>query len=149
MNLCVEGSILIHASIERIWDTLTNPVKIAQYMFESIVETDWKVGSPVTFSRDRLHPKAERRGKLIQDKGEILEFTQCKVLQFSYWSSQEGYPDLPENYSIITYTLRKDNDDNIELTYLREKIPLEFEQMNQARFLPGMLKEIKRIAEEE
>jgi hypothetical protein len=148
MNLIAEGQIAIHASVENIWNTLTDPAKIIVYMFGSKVETDWRPGSPVTFTRDRLHPKAEPSGKLIQDKGEILQFIPGKFLQFSYWSSQEGYADLPENYTIVTYSIEKINDNEVLLTYRREKIPLEFEWKNQERFLPGMLKDIKRIAEE-
>ena len=148
MSLSVEGSIVIEAPVENIWDTLTNPEKIFLYMIESRVATDWQPGSPVRFTRDRLHPKAERSGKLIEDKGQIFQFEPGKLLQFSYWSSQEGYPDLPENYTTITYTLTRLDASKIMLSYLREKIPLAFEQKNQARFLQGMLKEIKRIAEE-
>lgn len=57
-----------------------------------------------------------------------------KVLKFTYWSSQEGYADIAENYSIITYTLGKENDGRIKLTYRREKIPIEFERKNQERY---------------
>ncbi len=100
-----------------------------------------EVGNPVIFQRNS-------GGKIYRDKGEILDVVQNKLLKFSYWSSQEGYDDISENYSVISYTLETENDNTTKLTYLREKIPVEFEQKNQERFLPGMLENIKKIAEE-
>lgn len=141
-NLSTERSVVINSDLKRIWDTLINPAKIKLYLFGSNVETDWKVGSPVTFTRDSNSVR-------YQDKGIILEYDEGKHLEFSYWSSQEGYADIPENYSVITYTLDKENDKSVKLTYRREKIPIEFEKMNQERYLPGMLEDIKRIAEQE
>ncbi len=140
-NLTTERSIVIDANAESIWDVLTNPGKIKLYLFGSEVVTDWKVGSPVSFSR-------ETNGTKYRDKGNILEVSHGTVLKFTYWSSQEGYADIPENYSIITYTFDKENDHSIKLKYCHEKIPIEFERRNQEKYLPGMLENIKRLAEE-
>ena len=52
------------------------------------------------FARDRLHPKAPISEKLIVDRGKILEIENEKLLVFSFYSSMEGYADLPENYSV-------------------------------------------------
>ncbi len=140
-NLTTKRSIVINSKAESIWDVLTNPDKIKQYLFGSEAITDWKVGNPVIFQRNS-------GDKIYRDKGEILEVIQNKLLKFSYWSSQEGYDDIAENYSFITYTLETKSDNTIKLTYLREKIPIEFEQKNQERYLRGMLENIKKIAEE-
>ena len=139
-NLTTERSILIKANAAGIWDVLTNTEKIKQYLFNSEAETDWKVGSPVTFSR-------VSEGKKYVDKGKILEVVPQKLLKYSYFSSQEEYADIPENYSTITYSLEKQNENNIKLTYCRENIPIEFERKNQENFLPGMLDNIKKLAE--
>lgn len=139
-NLTTEGSVLIHSMIENVWDVLTNPDKIKQYLFDSKAITNWKVGHAVIFQRNS-------GGKIYRDKGVILDVIRNKRLKFSYWSSQEGYDDIAGNYSVITYTLETENYNTTKLTYLREKIPIEFEQKNQERFLPGMLENIKQIAE--
>jgi len=139
-NLTTERSVLINADTASIWDVLTNPDKIKLYSFNSKAKTDWKAGSLITFSR-------EWQGKKYVDNGEIFEVVPEQLLKFNYWSSQEGYADIPENYSVITYRLEKENEENIKLTYRREHIPIEFEQKNQERFLPGMLENIKRLAE--
>ncbi len=140
-NLTTKRSIVINSKAENIWDVLTNPDKIKQYLFGSETITDWKVGNPIIFQRNSA-------GKIYIDKGEIFEVVPNKLLKFSYWSSQEGYDDIAENYSVITYTLESEKDNTIKLTYLKEKIPVEFEQKNQERYLPGMLENIKKIAEE-
>ena len=111
-NLYCEKSILIHASADAIWDILTNPQKIRFYMFGSEVDTDWKPGSPITFSRNST-------GIRFVDKGRIIDNQQAKVLTFSYWSSQEGYDDIPENYSVIRYSIQQKKDRVCELTYRR------------------------------
>jgi len=139
-NLTTEMSVVINADAARVWDALINPDKIKVYLFNSETKTDWKVGSPVTFSR-------MSGGKEYIDKGEIFEVVPQKLLRFSYFSSQEGYADITENYSIITYKLQKDIEGNIRLIYRREHIPIVFEQQNQEKFLPEMLENIKKIAE--
>ena len=139
-NLTTEKSISINADAARIWNILTNPDKIKLYLFNSEAKTDWKAGSPIAFSR-------VSEGKKYVDKGEILEVVPQKLLKYSYFSSQEGYEDISENYSVITYRLEKEDENNIKLTYYRENIPIEFEQKNQERFLPGMLENIKKLSE--
>jgi len=146
-NLSTQSSIAINAGADAIWDVLTNPDKIKLYLFGSIVHTDWKVGSPIVFTRDRLHPSAPLSEKPIVDKGQLLEIENEKLLKFTFYSSMEGYDDLPENYSTVTYTIEQENKHQYKLTYLREHIPIEFERMNQERFLPGLLQQIKAMAE--
>jgi uncharacterized protein YndB with AHSA1/START domain len=139
-NLSTELSILINAGSAVIWKVLTDTEMIKQYLFGSNVVTDWKVGSIITFTR--ITNETE-----YQDKGEILEIEPKKRLTYSYWSSQEGYPDIPENYLLVSYTIEKE-DARLRLTYRREKIPIEFEQKNQEKYLPGMLGNLKKLAEE-
>jgi hypothetical protein len=81
------------------------------------------------------------------DKGQILENHKDRILKFSYWSSQEGYEDIPGNYSVITYTIQEKKVGFCELTYRRDKIPLEFERANQGKFLPMLMKSIKDLTE--
>jgi uncharacterized protein YndB with AHSA1/START domain len=147
-NLSTQGAIIIDASATDIWDVLINPKKIKLYLFGSNVQTDWKVGSPIISTRDRIHPHAEPGENPIVDKGNVLEIEKEKLLKYTYYNSQEGYDDLPENYSIVTYTIEREKEHQCKLTFLREKIPIAFEQMNQERFLPGMLENIKNIAEQ-
>ena len=44
-----EASTTINAPVSKVWDALTKPDLIKQYLFGTEVITDWKVGSPITY----------------------------------------------------------------------------------------------------
>ncbi len=79
-NLTTKRSNVINSQAESIWDVLTNPDKIKQYLFGSEAITDLKVGNSVIFQRNS-------GGKIYRDKGEILDVVPNKLLKYSYWSS--------------------------------------------------------------
>ena len=83
-NFTVKQSLIIKATDEAFWYILTNPELIKQYLFESNVETDWKVTGSILFSRDRLNTTTKPTGKLIKDKGQILQIKPKKRLKFTY-----------------------------------------------------------------
>jgi uncharacterized protein YndB with AHSA1/START domain len=89
---------IINASASKVWDALTKPDLIKQYLFGTEVTTDWKVGSPITY-------KGTWEGKTYEDKGKILQIEPGKLLVSTYWSSFLGVPDLPENYQTVRYEL--------------------------------------------
>ncbi len=91
----------INASSEQVWDALTDPKKIKQYMFGSQVVTDWKSGSPIVW-------KGEYEGKKYEDKGEILENEPGQHLKMTHFSPLSGQKDEPKNYHTLTYELTAD-----------------------------------------
>ena len=97
-NLKLSLNININSDLFEVWDTLTNPVKIKEYLFGADVITDWQIGSQLIF-------QGEYQDRTYRDKGIILEFEKNRLLQYSYWSSFSGLEDKPENYSIITFEL--------------------------------------------
>lgn len=105
----------IHAPISRVWDALTKPELIKQYLFGTDTKTDWKVGSPIRFT-------GSWEGKSYEDKGTILDFRLNKLIKYSYWSSMSGIEDKPENYVIVTFELSGE-DNNVDLTVTQENIP--------------------------
>ena len=42
-------SITINAPKSKVWDALTKPELIKQYLFGTEVTTDWQVGSPIIY----------------------------------------------------------------------------------------------------
>lgn len=92
----------INAPTSKVWDALTKPDLIKQYLFGTEVNTDWRVGSPITY-------KGEWEGKVYEDKGEILQIEPEKLLVSTFWSSLAGLPDLPENYKTVHYELSPEN----------------------------------------
>jgi uncharacterized protein YndB with AHSA1/START domain len=92
----------IDAPEERVWEALTDPDQIEQYMFGSRVSTDWKPGSPIVW-------KGEYEGKTYEDKGEVVEVERPRRLELTHFSSLSGLEDRPENYHTLVYELEERN----------------------------------------
>jgi len=92
----------IDAQPEEVWDALTNPARIREYMFGSEVSTDWEPGSPITW-------KGEFEGKAFEDKGEIISFEPGRRLEVTHFSPLTGQYDRPENYHRVRYELQPAN----------------------------------------
>lgn len=90
--------VTINAPRDTVWDALTNPEKVRKYMHGTEMSTDWKQGSPITWT-------GEWQGKPYQDKGQVLEVEPRRVLKYTHWSPMGGSEDKPENYHTVTYEL--------------------------------------------
>ena len=88
----------IDAPTSKVWEALTKPELIKQYLFGTQVTTDWQAGSPIIY-------QGMWEGKSYEDKGTILQVEQEKLLASTFWSSLSGKPDVPENYQTVTYEL--------------------------------------------
>src|SRR4051794_25632853 len=89
-------TINIKAPAAKVWNGLTDPELVKQYFFGTNLKSDWKEGSPITFS-------GEWDGKSYEDKGTILQITPGEYVKYSYWSSMSGTEDKPENYANVSY----------------------------------------------
>ena len=99
--LIANASISIDAATDKVWDALVNPTAIKQYMFGTNVATDWREGSPITWS-------GEWQGKSYEDKGVILKFNPLRAIQYTHFSPLSGLPDTPENYHTVNIELTRD-----------------------------------------
>jgi uncharacterized protein YndB with AHSA1/START domain len=70
----------VDAPPERVWAALTDPREIEQYMFGSKVESDWTVGSPITWC-------GEYDGKPYEDHGTIVTVEPTQVLVITHSSA--------------------------------------------------------------
>jgi uncharacterized protein YndB with AHSA1/START domain len=102
-DLVITKKVNIHSTTEKVWDTLVNPEKISLYLFGTKTVCDWKKNSPIEF-------RGEWEGKTYTDKGTILEIEENRILKYSYRSSFSVLPDIPENYSIMTFTIQPQSD---------------------------------------
>jgi uncharacterized protein YndB with AHSA1/START domain len=93
------AEIEISAPPARVWDALTDPDQIHQFMFDTTVTTDWEPGSPIVW-------KGVHEGKEYEDRGEILAFEPPRMLEVSHFSPLSGQEDRPENYHKLTYVLQ-------------------------------------------
>jgi len=100
-NEVISKSIDIHAPLSIVWDVLTNPDLMKQWMAEPEMElsikTDWKVGNPIVI-KGFHHIKFE-------NKGTVLQVEPHKVLRYNYVSSLSRLPDRPENYIVTEFRL--------------------------------------------
>lgn len=99
---------IIKAPVDKVWEALTNPEMVKQYFFGSNQETDWNVGSKISWT-------GEYEGTPYVDKGVVLEYLPNEKLSYSYLSSWSGLEDRPENYLLVTYKV-KEIDGGTELT---------------------------------
>jgi uncharacterized protein YndB with AHSA1/START domain len=101
-GLIAKASISINAPADKVWNALTNPEVIKQYMFGTTAISDWKEGSPIVW-------KGEWQGTTYEDKGVILKLNPERLIQYSHFSPLSGKLDLPESYHTVTIELVSDD----------------------------------------
>ena len=101
-KLISKSSTMINAPVNKVWDALTNPHLIKEYLFGTKTTTDWKKGSPITY-------EGEWQGRNYKDKGVVVDIIPEKLLHTTYWSSMSGKEDRPENYNNVLYEVEEQN----------------------------------------
>jgi uncharacterized protein YndB with AHSA1/START domain len=130
----------INAPAAKVWQGLTDPELVKQYFFGTNLKSNWKEGSPITFS-------GEWDGKTYEDKGTILEITPGEYVKYSYWSSMSGTEDKPENYANVSYRVtEKDGVSTLEITQdgIKDEASKEHSEQNWQMVFGGL----KKILEE-
>lgn len=132
-------SILLDAPVSTVWKAVTDPAEVKKYFFGTDLVTEWKIGSPVYF-------RGEWDGKPYEDKGTVLDFQPEKMLKYDYYSSFSGKEDIPENYQIITYEIRPEND-KTELTITQTNVATEDAKEHSEQNWNMVLQELKKLVE--
>jgi len=133
-------TINIKAPAAKVWKGLTDPELVKQYFFGTTLKSDWKEGSPITFS-------GEWEGKAYEDKGTILEIIPGEYLKYSYWSSMSGTEDKPGNYANVSYRVtEKDGVTSLEVIQdgIKDDASKEHSEKNWQMVFGGL----KKILEE-
>jgi len=139
MNMTATSTVRIGAPAAEVWKALTTPAIIKSYFFGTDVQSDWQVGSPVTF-------RGEWNGKPYEDKGIVLASEPNNLLRYSYWSSMKGVPDLPENYVTISFILTPDDPATL-LTVAQDGVETEKEKKQGEQNWVKVLNNLKRLLE--
>ena len=134
-----QATTTIHAPASKVWDAITKPDLIKQYLFGTDVISDWKVGSPITY-------KGEWQGKPFEDKGEILKVEPEKALVSTHWSPLSGVPYTPENVHTVTYTLNGKGD-STEVTITQDNNANEKEKADSQQNWNAVLAGMKKLLE--
>ena len=134
-----KATVTINAPISKVWQALVNPEIIKQYLFNTDVISDWKVGSPIIY-------RGEWEGKPFEDKGKILAVEPEKLLRSTHWSPLSGVPDSPENYHTVTYTL-SDRGGSTEVTITQDNNATEGEKAHSEKNWQTVLDGMKSLLE--
>lgn len=133
------SKLTIHATAERVWDTLTKPEFIKLWQYGSVLQTTWEVGSKIKFV-------TEWDGKIFEQWGEVLEFTAPQKLRYSLFAPRPGLEDKAENYFEMIYILTA-GDEETKLEIIQEDMrPGALQEKEQGEENP-ILKMLKEIAE--
>jgi uncharacterized protein YndB with AHSA1/START domain len=134
-----KATITINAPTSKVWEALTKPDLIKQYLFETQVTTDWRVGSAITYT-------GIWQDKPYEDKGKILQIEPEKLLVSTYWSPLSGLPDVPENYKTVSYKLSSRNNAT-ELTITQDNNANQEEANHSEQNWNMVLDGIKKLLE--
>jgi uncharacterized protein YndB with AHSA1/START domain len=137
MNLIAQAMITIDAPRSKVWRALVDSAANKQFMFGADVRSDWKEGSPITWS-------GEFKGKSFQDKGVILRVQPERVLKYSHFSPLAGKPDKPENYHTVTIELA-DAGSQTRLVLTQDNNATEQARAESERNWKTMLESLKKV----
>ena len=114
----IERSILIDANPSEVWNYLTLPVLMKEWIGDEEMEidilSDWKIGGLFVIKGFHHEP--------FENRGTILRFETERVFQYEYLSSMSGLEDAPESYTRISFYLAP-KDGETELTVEAENFP--------------------------
>jgi uncharacterized protein YndB with AHSA1/START domain len=122
MTRVIENSVTIHAPPSEVWQALTDPDLMKQWMAEPVMRleifTDWKIGSQIIV-------KGHHNNVDFENKGTVLEFEPNSILRHSHLSSVSRLPDEAENYTVIEFRLARVEGDSTLLTVRTSNFPSE------------------------
>ena len=106
------ASITLPHPPQKVWDALTRPEIVKQWMFGTEMAGDLEPGGTVFY-------RGEWSGAPYEDRGAIIEIDPPRRLKMNFHSSVSGLPDIPESWQPITYALEEQGD-GTRLTVIHE-----------------------------
>ena len=101
--LFIKNSIIINASIAKVWDALVNPEQTKKYMFGCETISDWKEGGTLLW-------KANYEGKeIVYVSGKIINIKPEEYLEYTTFDPNSTMDNIPENHLNVTYELSERN----------------------------------------
>jgi uncharacterized protein YndB with AHSA1/START domain len=94
---------LVHAPVREVWALLVDQERLGVLFWRSMVESDFRVGSPIVW-------KGTWEGKPFEDTGQILKREEGELFQYSNWSPTSGTPDEMAWWNILTFRLSEEKD---------------------------------------
>jgi uncharacterized protein YndB with AHSA1/START domain len=138
-NLIAEASVVIHSTIEKVWNALLDPAAVREYMFGANVKSGWNEGDSITW-------EGEWQGKPFKDKGTILKVEGQQLLQYSHYSPLSGVEDTPSNYHTVTIMLQQE-DEGVNVALTQDKNDSEKTRDHSEKNWKMMLEGLKEYVE--
>jgi uncharacterized protein YndB with AHSA1/START domain len=95
------STIKLNASIDIVWEALTNPQKVKLWQFGSDLITTWELGSNIEFV-------TEWEGQIFKQWGKVVEIKRNELIKYSLFAPRPDLEDKPENYFIMNYILKSE-----------------------------------------
>ena len=134
------AQINIDAPSARVWQALTEPDLIRQYMFGTTVNSTWEEGSPISW-------KGEWKGKSYEDKGTILRVNPGQELRYTHFSPLSGLEDSPQNYHTVSIQLKESGAQTL-VSLTQDNNADEASKTHSEKNWQMMLEGLKKVAEE-
>jgi uncharacterized protein YndB with AHSA1/START domain len=140
----IHQSIRLNAPSNAVWEALTQPELMKNWMSDSEIEiiTTWEVGSPIIINAQEVSYKTA-----FKNTGAVLQFLKEQVLEYSHLSSLSGLADQPENYTLIRFTLQRQEDHTL-LELNLSNFPTESHYKHIDFYWAVTLEVLKRFVEE-
>jgi uncharacterized protein YndB with AHSA1/START domain len=136
-----EVSTAIGARPSKVWKALTRPELVGQYTAGTTIATDWRVGSPITWT-------GVLQGKPYVNKGTVLNVIPEELLEYTYWSDASELEDSPRNYARIRCRLTKEKEGTTLIVNVQDNYATEEERKHSEWGWKTMSNSLKRFVEE-
>ena len=138
-QLVAHAETSVHGTSDEVWEALTNPALIKQYMMGADVESSWKTGSKIVW-------KGEWQGHRFEDHGEVLDALPGKFLRYTHVAGKQLEKD-PASLHTVTVELDESGDETkVMLTQDNnaDQAAVKDSEKNWQMFLQGL----KKVVEE-
>ena len=133
------ASIDIDALPDDVWFALTDPAAIACWMAGSRVATDWRAGSPITWS-------GEFEGHAYEDRGQVLDVAPGTLLRYRH--TTPGHDDVPDRDHVVAVRLEGVDENRTRLTLAQDGNPDLDARRGSERHWTSMLDRLKALVEQ-
>ncbi len=137
-TLVFQQSIRIKAPPAKVWAALTSPALTKKFMFGGEAISDWKAGSTLTW-------RLEGRSKTL--KGKIVALEPEKRLSYTIIDPEAGYPDIPENYTTVTFEISGEKGETIVSVSDGDFAAVAEGEERYKRTVPGWAMALNRLKE--
>ncbi|HUQ97139.1 MAG TPA: SRPBCC domain-containing protein [Chitinophagaceae bacterium] len=133
------SAIIINASKQNVWESLTQPQLVKQWQYGSDLTTTWEPRTPIRF-------RTVWEDTVFEQWGQVLEVQPTGFLKYTLFAPRPGLEDKPENYFTMLYRLSGENG-QVKLEIIQEdNRPGAVEEAPQGDE-NGVLQALKKVAE--